>query len=147
MDDLISRQAAIELVKDVCDVIMRGCNSHYDPGVGDEVYDDVLEVDAILKCNKNIRKSLKDLPSAQRWIPVGDRLPEERQRCLVTYSGDLVGIAVFTNDLYRFDRDDFMGKKGVSGFVYYDSAYGGYFDFEEVTAWMQLPEPYREEAE
>lgn len=68
MSDLISRKAAVELVKDVCDVIMRGCNSHYDPVVGDEVYDDVLEVDAILKCNKEIRKSLKDLPSAQPEI-------------------------------------------------------------------------------
>jgi len=74
MDDLISRQAAIELVKDVCDAIMSGCKRHYDSEVGDEVYDDTLEVDAILKCNKGIRNALRDMPSAQperkkgRWI-------------------------------------------------------------------------------
>lgn len=65
MDDTISRQAAIELVKDVCDAIMSGCKRHYDSEVGDEVYDDTLEVDAILKCNKGIRNALRDMPSAQ----------------------------------------------------------------------------------
>lgn len=85
MDDLISRKAAIELVKDVCDVIMRGCNSHYDPGVGDEVYDDVLEVDAILKCNKEIRKSLKDLPSAQPERKKGKWLHDKDDTLLSGY--------------------------------------------------------------
>lgn len=64
-DDSISRRAAIELVKAVCDAIMSGCKSHYDTEVGDEVYDDTLEVDAILKCNKGIRNALRDMPSAQ----------------------------------------------------------------------------------
>lgn len=64
-DDTISRQAALELVKDVCDAIMSGCKSHYSSEVGDEVYDDILEVDAILKCNKGIRNALRDMPSAQ----------------------------------------------------------------------------------
>lgn len=65
MSDLISRQAAIELVKDVCDAIMSGCKRHYDSEVGDEVYDDTLEVDAILKCNKGIRNALRHMPSAK----------------------------------------------------------------------------------
>ena len=65
MDDLISRQDAIDLVRDVCDAILSGCGCHYDSGVGDEVYDDIHEVSTILKCNKAIRKSLMDLPSAQ----------------------------------------------------------------------------------
>lgn len=67
--ELISRTDAIEIVKDVCDAIMSGCKSHYDSEVGDEVYDDILEVDAILKCNKEIRKALKGMPSAQPEQP------------------------------------------------------------------------------
>ena len=63
--DTISRTDAIELVKDVCDAVMSGCKSHYDSEVGDAVYDDILEVDAILKCNKEIRKALKGMPSVQ----------------------------------------------------------------------------------
>lgn len=68
MDDLISRQAAIDLVRDVCGAILSGCGCHYDSEVEDEVYDDIHEVATILKCNKEIRKSLKDLPSAQPEI-------------------------------------------------------------------------------
>lgn len=65
MTEPIDRQTAIELVKDVCDAIMSECKSHYDSEVGDEVYDDTLEVDAILKCNKGIRNALRDMPPAQ----------------------------------------------------------------------------------
>lgn len=65
MSDLISRRDAMELVRDVCDAIMSGCDSYYDTETGDEVYKDILEVDAILKCNKEIRIALKNMPSAQ----------------------------------------------------------------------------------
>ena len=65
MSDLISRQAAIDLVRDVCDAVMSGCESWYDPDTGDEVYKDIREVDAILKCNKEIRIALRSMPSAQ----------------------------------------------------------------------------------
>lgn len=67
-DDLISRKAAIELVKDVCDAIMSGCESWYDPETEDEVYKDIREVDAILKCNKEVRIALRNMPSAQPEI-------------------------------------------------------------------------------
>lgn len=71
--DMISRKDAIDLVKDVCDAIMSGCDSHYDSETGDEVYNDILEVDAILKCNKEIRIALANLASAEerkrgKWI-------------------------------------------------------------------------------
>ena len=66
--DMISRQDAINLVKDVCDAIMSGCDSYYDSETGDEIYKDILEVDAILKCNKEIRIALRNMPSAQLEI-------------------------------------------------------------------------------
>lgn len=65
MEDLIDRQDAIDLVRDVCDAILSECGCHYDSEVEDEVYDDIHEVSTILKCNKAIRKSLMDLPSTQ----------------------------------------------------------------------------------
>ena len=68
MADSIDRQDAIDLVRDVCDAILSECGCHYDSEVEGEVYDDIHEVSAILKCNKEIRKSLKDLPSAQPEI-------------------------------------------------------------------------------
>lgn len=63
--DLIDRQAAIDLVKDVCDAIMSGCESWYDPETGDEVYKDIREVDAILKCNKEVKIALRNMSPAQ----------------------------------------------------------------------------------
>ena len=80
MIDLISRQAAIDLVKDVCDAIMSGCDSHYDSETGDEVYNDILEVDAILKCNKEIRIALVNMLSAQ---------PERKKGRWTTKNGEL----------------------------------------------------------
>ena len=62
-DDLISRQAAIDLVRGVCNAIMSGCESWYDPEIEDEVYKDIREVDAILKCNKEVRIALQNMPS------------------------------------------------------------------------------------
>ena len=81
MSDLISRQAAIELVRDVCTAIMSGCDSYYDSETDDEVYKDLLEVDAILKCNKEIRIALRNMPSAQpktkkgKWILKKELVP------------------------------------------------------------------------
>lgn len=68
-NDTVSRQDAINLVRDVCDAIMSGCESHYDGE--DEVYDDIKEVDAILKCNKEIRIALRNMKSAQN-VPISN---------------------------------------------------------------------------
>lgn len=65
MSDTISRKDAIDLVRDVCDAIMSGCESWYDSETEDEVYKDILEVNAILKCNKEIRIALANLPSVK----------------------------------------------------------------------------------
>ena len=94
MSDSIDRKAAIDLVKDVCDAVMSGCESWYDTETGDEVYKDILEVDAILKCNKEVRIALRNMPSAQ---PESEKYecyynhtdciwyrPEARNRCPAT---------------------------------------------------------------
>lgn len=82
MDDLIRRQGALELVKDVCDAIMSCCGSHYDEEIGDEVYDDIHEVATILKCNKEIRIALKNMPPAQL-----EPLTDKEQRIFLAAMG------------------------------------------------------------
>ena len=61
----------------------------------------------------------------QRWIPCSERLPEGKQEVLVTEYGD-------TDMGRRFDGRwvDRYGDK-----------------MKDVTAWMPLPEPYREEGD
>lgn len=55
------------------------------------------------------------------WIPVKERLPEDRNAVLCT-DGSYIYLTEYDADL--------------------DSAFG---DMDEITAWMPLPEPYRPE--
>ena len=98
MDDLISRQAAIDLVKDVCDAIMSCCGSHYDEETDDEVYDDIREIDAILKCNKEMRIALKNIPSAEPERKMGKWIYNSP----VTMKCDQCGFVIKDWDWHRF---------------------------------------------
>lgn len=88
--------------------------------------------------------------TGQQWIPYSEsskKLPEDRQRCLVTIRDgrepevDIVGYATNLNEVSLYDLPD--SKPGWYGF---DSEYG-YYEQTGVTAWMPLPESYREEGE
>lgn len=124
-DDLISRQAAI---------------GHAISGLTREIDGErwirVAEV----------RESLKTMPSAQRWIPVSERLPKDETKVLVTvffhgvkdYSGGwnahikpsfYVDIAEHYDDEWHSDSDEYKIARNR----------------HEVIAWMPLPEPYKED--
>lgn len=60
-----------------------------------------------------------------KWIPVTERLPEKDKRVIVT--GMMFGMWEINIDSWNGERWD---------------KYGGY-----VSAWMNLPEPYRESEE
>ena len=81
-----------------------------------------------------------------RWIPVSERLPEERKKCLVTFRGGYVGIMCYASDLYGVDEYDFCDEKGMAGWFDYDRELGHY-SRDDVIAWMPLPEPYKAESE
>jgi len=105
MDDTISRQAAIDVV--------RKCS--------------VKEVTpAYMLINKaEVMTELMMLPPAQpRWIPMKERRPEKDGRYLCTFQGKAVHICMYLNGGFRL--------------------YGENKD-NLITAWMPLPEPYRED--
>ena len=84
----------------------------------------------------------------QMWIPCSERLPEEDGEYLCTryfkYSErSIVEVLSFANDLYKQDQYDFCEYDGLkkSGFNKYDSEYG-YYEVDDVVAWMPLPEAY-----
>lgn len=81
-----------------------------------------------------------------RWIPVSERVPEERKKCLVTFKGGYVGIMYYASDLYRVDEYDFCDEKGMAGWYDYDRELGHY-SRDDVIAWMPLPESYKAESE
>lgn len=86
---------------------------------------------------------------AQEWISVKDRMPDDRQKVLAFLNHK--PYKVTTTRLCRYakrleDVDEFdLGGYLHGGFYDSDSEYG-YFEVLDVTHWMPLPEPPKEEA-
>ncbi len=121
MSDLISREAVMALAKDICVPTKDGT-----------VYKHMcIDPDAI-----------KELPSAQRWIPISEGPPKANGRYLVTRGLNACG--ALWNRVYIINYSDLMGLKSER--IWWDGNVGK-SDFEEITdviAWMPKPEPYRE---
>ena len=101
MDDLISRQEVLTLIEKSV--------SEY----GDRYSVDMLNMWGLFA------QVVKDMPSAQQWIPCSERLPEQNGKYLVVGRQKAINIL-------KFDGGRWYGKWGV-------------------VAWMPLPSPYREE--
>ena len=92
------------------------------------------------------KDALSSSGNPSRWIPVSERLPDDRKKCLVTHKGGYVDIMRYASDLYGIDEYDFCDKKGKAGWYDYDSEWG-YCSRDDVIAWLSLPEPYKAESE
>ncbi len=131
MNDLISREEAFEAVYQG---LRRPSN---DPAW-------------IRICNE-----LKNVPSAQQWIPVTERLPEFEKLVLAWVenknpNGRFNRPGIHTAQLKdKKPEHDPEGKKNIWGIPGYDSEWTvwawSYFSEPDVKAWMPLPEPYKEE--
>ena len=77
-----------------------------------------------------IVERIQKLPSAQRWIPVSESLPEEGKQVLVCDDGGFIYTA--------------EGETRSDGeWQWYESA--EYRPVDDVMAWMPLPEPWKGE--
>ena len=128
MSDLISRQAAIELKSEFLN-----------PNVNRETEEQTAIDRAYARgwnsCNTHwIKEIIEDLPSAQpeqRWIPCSERLPEKDGRYQVTRY-DYVANTEFI-DILWYEENLWWNRHSTGDYA--------------VTAWMPLPEPYKEEQE
>lgn len=111
-------------------------------GVG--VHVDKEELLAALRYDRGqYEKGYQDGLNANKWIPVEERLPEEKGTYLcyeVCGNYPCYGVLNFAKNLHKVDKYDFENKKRP-GFYYFDSEYG-YIEDTNVFAWMPLPAPY-----
>lgn len=128
MDDLISRQAALtEIRKDGKWLEEQG-------------------VASMTTHERELRDTfiLREMPSAQRWIPCSERLPDEEGEYLVTFNDEWRGPKVRTI-WYGTPFDIIIDQ---DKWVFYcDKEYG--FEIfapgKHIVAWIELPKPYNDE--
>ena len=117
MNDLISRQAAIEAIEEMQIPIMRST---------------FPEEQFVFTGMSEALSAIKDLPSAQpeRWIPCSERLPELDESVLATTAWNDITIA------WRIGICEWFIHEGNTN-----------AETADVIAWMPLPEPYKGEQE
>ena len=136
MGDLISREKALALVMSVCVDLIMNCGSHYDEELSEEVFDDIKELDAILKCAKGIRTGIRELPDEQKWVPISDGLPEERIS-EISRDFEYVLCTMTSGDVRAYRFGTIVGENEP----HFLGGFEGRMD-DRVVAWMYLPDGY-----
>ena len=116
MDDLISRQDAIS-------VLNGKCKRAFNLTCGEE------------DCECAEYMALRDLPSAQQWIPCSERMPE----C------DYTDVLICVHDKRKGCENDFYVIQAYTVGKHWEPTLHVDMTDLSVVAWMPLPEPYREE--
>lgn len=100
----------------------------------------------------DVLNRINAVPSADRWIPCSERLPEEEGNYLVTFGAfaeTINGETVIFGDIdgsvseigYGCYEKDIFGHPTASG--WYDLATATPFDKRAIIAWMPLPKPWK----
>jgi len=76
------------------------------------------------------KEALKQLPSAQQWIPVSERLPEKKTEVIYSLENHYVSTGYMTDRDYEGNIVELHWEDLESGVLIYPEA------------WMPLPEPY-----
>ena len=152
MDDLISRQAAIDVIrkcsiKEVTPAYMLIDKAEAMtevmllPSAQPEADQVARDMATIIENEKDMRVIQKN--AEQQWVPVTERLPEVCGRYLVTRG--LKACDALWNRVYIINYSDLMGLKSER--IWWKGNVGK-SDFEridDVIAWMPLVEPYEGE--
>ena len=143
MNDLISRQAAIDIERNAT---VDTNPSHFEAHQKFKQFMDDAEISSFGRWQWSngfntaltaVGIDLKKLPSAQRWIPCDKGEPDEDMECWVTVKT--------TDTLYRGNFTKRYGERRDKGFI----TSGGFMWWNTALAWMPIyePEPYRPEGD
>ena len=127
MNDLISRQAAIEEVREATIIVEYKETDRLES----------VAASVIKQTKKGIEYLLEDLPTAQQWIPCSERLPEPNHIVLVFEEGN--------KNIWTACISDWSGKWELP-VLYGKWQRFEYSDYNSIVAWMPLPddpEPYK----
>lgn len=138
-DDLISRRAAIDALWEALYEYEDKTKKQFQESDELDVEDWILHRVFVQNMNDIDRRTILDLPSAQQWIPVSERLPIPNS----------VDEDVFVYYLVQNEYGDMMvatfvqfpGGARVWRQMYQDGAI-----MEDIVAWMPLPECYKGES-
>ena len=140
MSDLISRQAAIDALEKLAEAY-RGWDEPFTASGIDVAIDAIKEAPSADRYEEAYWDGFHDAERANhRWIPVSERLPSEDGRYLATYplmrGKNWIGIKWFGKPN--------MPNRPIKGKCFYesDSEYGDVI-WDNVIAWMPLPEPWK----
>ena len=118
--------------------VLLGCEITFD-----DMSEDTKEIRGRIfdKENEALRMAIEALQQTA-WIPVGERLPErenERQKR---------GVYLTTNEYGSVGVNNYEFESGSGGFTGWSSRTNNWLPSDiRITAWMPLPEPYREDGE
>ena len=132
MDDLISRQAAIDEIKNFKNSAAEWRDEQEDRS------DIWHRADSAVASAIEIGLRIKKLPSAPRWTPVTEGLPEEPFGCVVSYHGFM--LTPHGEIEYDAIYPELLGYDGGG----WNNSEGECVDnMIDVTAWMPSPEPWK----
>ena len=98
-----------------------------------EVYDDTYDITIHCTSEENQKQAEEILKNCMRWIPIDERLPENDEYVLVSFSNYSLA------DIARYETSN-------EGGAFYpgdeEKSYASFGLF--VNAWMPLPKPYEE---
>ena len=140
MDDLISRKAAIDALWKALFEYEDKTEKQFQESEDLDVGDWIVHRGFVQNMSDIDRQTILNLPSAPRWIPATERLPEidmshpHHEDYLVQYDSGDMDVASWSN-VNRFWTD------------HVTEPYWNCVQFAKVIAWMPLPEPWKGECD
>lgn len=101
--------------------------------------------DVLMHCDIEAAPTI-DLESLQpQWIPVTERLPENEGDFIVTANDSIIGLFIAKDYCYKGTDGKMRFLNQIDGNLYHNHDGELKRHTRNITAWMPLPEPYKED--